>query len=94
MSYTVTWTKAAKKQLDDLPPRQRLYIVGWVNNHLVGCGNPKAVEGGRRLEGTDNGWRFRVGSYRILASIIDEELVIEIVRVGHRQGVYSNMPKI
>lgn len=41
---------------------------------------------------TDGLWR--VGSYRILGQILDDEIVINIVRVGHRQGVYGNLPKL
>lgn len=47
---------------------------------------------------TASGYRFRlalaVGVYRILARIEDGKAVIEVVRVGHRQGVYKNMPRL
>lgn len=33
-------------------------------------------------------------STRILARIEDGKAVIEVVRVGHRQGVYKNMPRL
>lgn len=33
-------------------------------------------------------WRYRVGDYRLLCRIIDEELVITVVEVGHRKDVY------
>ena len=39
------------------------------------------------------GWRYRVRSNRILAKIKDEELVVEVVRDKHKQGVYNNLPK-
>ena len=47
-----------------------------------------------RFKGSDNGWRWRVGSYRILGQILDDEISINIVRVGHRQGVYGHLPKL
>ena len=43
---------------------------------------------------TGSGWRWRVGVYRILARIEDGKAVIEVVRVGHRQSVYKNMPRL
>ncbi len=34
--------------------------------------------------------RVRVGDYRILYEVIDERFVIQVVRVGHRRGVYRS----
>ena len=34
-------------------------------------------------------WRYRVGSYRVLAAIEDDRLVIEAFKVGHRSTVYN-----
>ncbi len=49
--------------------------------HLDGCANPSEMHGARKLEGTERGWRYRLGSYRLLVSICDEELVVEVVPV-------------
>ena len=35
-------------------------------------------------------WRYRVGDYRILCRIIDDELVIMVVEIGQRKGIYSS----
>lgn len=44
---------------------------------------------GKTLKGElKNLWRYRVGSYRILAEIQDEELIILVVRVSHRSSIY------
>lgn len=93
MSLRVGWSKAATKQLLDIPKKQRLMILKWVEDNLVGCANPKAIPGCKQLQGTTRGWRYGVGSYRILASVFENSLLIEVVRVGHRQGVYKNLPK-
>ena len=86
MSYQVEWTRAATKELLSIEKKQRLMII-------KGCDNPKAIQGSKALQGTKAGWRYRVGSYRILASIREKVLTIEVVRVGHRQGVYKRLPK-
>ena len=93
MSYDVEWSRAATKQLLSIEKKQRLMILKWVEENLEGCENPKAVSGSKALKGTQNGWRYRVGSYRILSTIDEGKLLIEVVRVGHRQGVYKNLPK-
>jgi mRNA interferase RelE/StbE len=43
----------------------------------------------QKLEGEERSYRIRVGVYRIIYDIYDDVLVIEVVRVGHRQGVYK-----
>lgn len=94
MSYRVEWTKRATKQLLAIPKKQRLMVLSWVQKNLEGCADPKAIVGAKPLQGTRQGWRYRVGSYRILATVRDDELVVEVVRVGHRQGVYGNLPDL
>ena len=50
--------------------------------------NPR--ERGKMLIGNMLGlWRYRVGDYRILCKIRDEELIITVVEVGHRREVYD-----
>lgn len=93
MTYHVEWSKAATKQLLKIQKKQRLMLLSWVKNNLDGCTDPKAVSHGKQLQGTDNGWRWRVGSYRILGCIESDKLLITVVRVGHRQGIYHNLPK-
>ncbi len=93
MSFRVEWTRVATKELLSIEKKQRLMILKWVQDNLEGCENPKAIPGSKALQGTKAGWRYRVGSYRILATISEGELLIEVVRVGHRQGVYKKLPK-
>ena len=94
MSWGVRWTKPAAKDILGIPKKQRLMILAWVEENLNGCDNPRSVHGGKQLRGTDCGWRWRVGSYRILGRLNDGSIEIEVVRVGHRQGVYNNLPKL
>ena len=92
--YSVIWTKRAIKQLLKLPKKQQILIYKWVSDNLEGCKNPKEVKDCKKLEGTKTGWRFRVGTYRLLTTIKDDKLTIEVVCVGHRQDVYANIPKL
>lgn len=93
-AYSVTWSKRAAKQLQKFPKKQQVLIFAWVAEHLDGCANPREVRGARKLEGTECGWRYRLGSYWLLVSIRDKELVVEVIRVGHRRDVYSRIPKM
>lgn len=43
-----------------------------------------------KLKAYDNRWRIRVGRFRIVYSIFDRELIIEIIAVDDRKDVYRN----
>lgn len=45
-------------------------------------------DGVRKLQGVEDIYRIRVGNYRVIYFIDDGELVVEVVRVAHRQGAY------
>ena len=44
--------------------------------------------GSEKLSGREDLYRLRVGRYRVLYSVGDAELVVLIVRVGHRNDIY------
>lgn len=94
MSWRVRWTKPAQKDLRKIPKKQRAMLLSWVEKNLDDCIDPRAIQGGKPIQGSDNGWCWRVGSYRILGQILYDEIVINIVRAGHRQGVYGNLSKL
>jgi mRNA interferase RelE/StbE len=39
-------------------------------------------------EGAERAWRVRVGDYRILYQIRDDQLLVIVIRVGHRREIY------
>ncbi|MCC6759893.1 MAG: type II toxin-antitoxin system RelE/ParE family toxin [Chitinophagaceae bacterium] len=49
--------------------------------------NPRP-NGCKKLKGRD-GWRIRVGDYRIIYTITDKILTVEVVHIGHRKDVYD-----
>ena len=63
-------------------------ITQWIKKHLMGCDNPRAF--GKALVGNLKGyWRYRIGNYRLLAIIKDDELIIVAVEIEHRKSVYK-----
>jgi mRNA interferase RelE/StbE len=49
--------------------------------------DPRPV-GVKKLQGDDNLWRIRVGAYRIVYEIHDEQLTVLVIRVGNRKDIY------
>ena len=88
MNYRVTYTKTAVKQLKKLDAFTRSTILYWIDKNLANTSNPR--QNGKGLTANHSGeWRYRVGNYRILANIYDDEIVIEVFAVGHRKDIYK-----
>jgi mRNA interferase RelE/StbE len=83
MSYIVLLLSEPRKQLPHIPKRDRdrLYVA---LRELVN--NPRPP-GCVKLEGSD-GWRVRVGDYRIVYHVDDSQKIVRVVRVRHRREAY------
>jgi mRNA interferase RelE/StbE len=89
-TYTVIFSAAADKQLLKMDKSVAKRILDWTEKYLEGTTDPRTY--GKGLTGDLRGfWRYRVGKYRLIADIRDDEIVIEIVSVGHRANVYDNV---
>lgn len=89
--YTVELTAKARKQLKKMDRFDAKILASWIKNNLDGCADPRAL--GKGLTANHSGeWRYRVGSYRILAVIHDATIVIEIFAIGRRDTIYSREP--
>lgn len=88
MSYSVLLTQKAKKQLSKLDKYTSKLIVSWLKKNLDGCENPR-IHGKALVANKAGQWRYRVGDYRILAEIRDEEVIILVLQIGHRREIYK-----
>ena len=85
--YSVEYAGSAIKSLQKMDRHMAALIYGWIEKNLVGCINPRAY--GKALVGNKKGyWRYRVGSYRIIAVINDNTVQIHIIGISHRRDVY------
>lgn len=87
MKYRIITTDKFDKAFKKLDMQTQKIIKTWIEKNLVGCENPRVH--GKGLTANRSGqWRYRVGDYRILADIQDNELVLVFVDVGHRSRIY------
>lgn len=85
--YSVKIPAQVRKKMDKLDATVRIRITKWIKENLSGCENPRMK--GRALEGDlSNLWRYRVGNYRLIAQIKDDELIILMVKIDKREDVY------
>ncbi|MGV0393700.1 type II toxin-antitoxin system RelE family toxin [Corynebacterium riegelii] len=88
-TYRVELTARARKQLKKMDRFDAKILATWIKNNLDGCADPRAF--GKGLTANRAGeWRYRVGSYRILALIHDDVVLIEIFSIGRRDKVYES----
>ena len=84
----IVYTEKVLKQLKKLDKSVSSRIVDYMDE-VANLEAPRSR--GKSLVGNLIGlWRYRVGDYRILCRIIDDELVIMVVEIGHRKGVYNS----
>jgi mRNA interferase RelE/StbE len=82
--YRVEFKPAAERDLRSLPRE----IQERVRTEATSLAENPLPPGARKLEGREDVWRIRVGHYRVLYQIHSQELLVLIVRVGHRRDIY------
>ena len=86
--YQVRYASTFFKAMDKLYRGTQKVIAKWIDKHLVNVDFPRAP--GKYLSGNLSGYvRFRVGSYRIIAKVDDEDFVILNIHVAKRSEVYN-----
>ena len=83
---TLIYSKKTLKQLKKIDISISNRIITYMEN-IAKLKNPR--EHGKRLSGQlSSFWRYRVGDYRILCDISDDELTVLVVDIAHRKEVY------
>ena len=86
--YAFLFSKRAKKELAKLDKSVQTLIISWIKKNIKDTENPR--EHGKALTGDKKGyWRYRIGNYRLIAEIKDEEFIIIAVTIAHRSEVYK-----
>ena len=87
MAYKFYTSSEFDKQFKKLDRSVQITVNKWIKHHLIDTDNPYAY--GKALIGNLKGyWRYRIGSYRLLVKIQDDELIIIAVDIDHRSVVY------
>jgi mRNA interferase RelE/StbE len=84
-SYRVLIKPSAAKEIEAVDQKKdRKRIVARI---LTLAGEPRPV-GSEKLTGQSDRYRIRIGRFRVVYSIADDELVVLVVRVADRKDVY------
>ncbi len=88
MSWTISYARSALKGAKKIDAQTKRKIRTYLHDRVVTLNDPRQL--GKPLKGQlSELWRYRVGNYRIICDIKDQELVILVLRIAHRKDVYS-----
>ncbi|HES7145184.1 TPA: type II toxin-antitoxin system RelE/ParE family toxin [Streptococcus pyogenes] len=88
MTYKLVVSDEVKKQLKKMDKHVGLMLAKDMKKRLDGLNNPRQF--GKALTGQYEGlWRYRVGNYRVICDIVDNEMIILALEVGHRKEIYK-----
>jgi len=82
--YAITFARSARRELEalDTPAVDRIF------GRIEDLARDPRPRGCRKLCGRQGLWCLRVGDYRVLYAINDEERVVDVVAVRHRRDAY------
>ena len=84
--YKVVYLDRVEEDFKKLDRTTAKKIIARIEGYLAA--DPKAL--GKPLKGDFQGyWRYRWGDYRVIYKISEREIVILILRVAHRKGIYG-----
>lgn len=85
--WKILWSKRSEKQLRKLDKPTSALIISWMIKNVANSTNPR--HHGKSLTGNKSGlWRYRVGDYRVICEINDDEWTVLAIEVSHRSQAY------
>ncbi|MGK5090866.1 type II toxin-antitoxin system RelE/ParE family toxin [Deltaproteobacteria bacterium TL4] len=89
MIWSVEFDDRARRELRKLDKQAQQEILSYLREKIATSEDVKRF--GKPLVADKQGlWRYRISDYRIICRIENEQLVVLVVRVGHRKNVYEN----
>ena len=88
MAWRIELSGLAQRNLRQLDHKVAQRLLAFLHGRLARLDDPRSI--GEALRGSDLGqfWKYRVGDWRIIASIEDRNIRILVVRIGNRREVY------
>ena len=82
--YQIAFTPAAQRQLASLDPPTRRRVA----HRIEALGTAPRPPGAEVLKGGQGELRIRIGDWRVICRVHDDELLVLVIKIGHRRDVY------
>jgi mRNA interferase RelE/StbE len=87
VGWKIKYTEIAAKQMKKLDKAVSKKIDKYLNERIATLSDPSAL--GKPLGHDKSGlWRYRLENYRIICEIQEDQVVVLVLRIGHRKEVY------
>ena len=83
--YKLVPTRRFIKQLKKLDCYTQILIKKYLENKVLE--DPRR-HGKALVENPCGQWRYRIGNYRVIMHIVDDELIVSTLELGHRRDIY------
>ncbi|GAB6056932.1 type II toxin-antitoxin system RelE family toxin [Desulfonatronum parangueonense] len=88
MAWAIKFDEPAKKELAKLGRNAAKDILDFLRTRIATEEDPRRIGGPLRKD-LSGLWKYRVGAFRIIADIQEEEVIVLVVRVAHRSKAYG-----
>ena len=85
VDYTITFARSARKELEALDAA----VVNRIFPKIEALVKEPRPSGCRKLQGEKSLWRIRIGDYRVIYAVYDDEHLVDIIAVRHRSKAYD-----
>jgi mRNA interferase RelE/StbE len=88
LAWLIKIQDAAEKDIGKLDRVVAKRIISFLRDRLAPLDDPRSI--GEALKGTRLGeyWKYRIGDYRIISRIEDNQITVYVIRVGNRREIY------
>ena len=88
MVWAIKFSEQSLKQLKKLDKKAQVKIFDYMESRVSTSVNPRQF--GKALSYNKVGlWRYRIDDYRVICKIIDAEIVVLVLSIGHRKNIYD-----
>jgi len=87
-SFDIQWKASAKKELRKIDKTEIPKIL----KEIELLENDPYPTNHKKILGTEHIFRIKIGNYRVVYSVENQKLIIEIIRVRHRKEAYRKFP--
>ncbi|MDC9725445.1 MAG: type II toxin-antitoxin system RelE/ParE family toxin [Gammaproteobacteria bacterium] len=83
----IRFSAVALKQLKKLDKQTAIRLINFIEHKIGQLDDPRQI--GKALQGKFvKLWRYRVGDYRVIVEIQDDNFIIQVIKIGHRRDIY------
>ena len=82
--YTIELKPKAAKELRKLP----IPIIRKIASKIDQLALNPYPKGCKKLTGSEHSYRVRIGDYRVIYTVFDDKLIIQVIKIGHRKDIY------